>query len=114
MLSVDGFHALEVPAAVRNTLMRVIRRLAPSMVVTNTLPFGELDQGELARAFGVRSIVVHSRYAYTDRPIIVLRERSGRFELRMIHPRALFDARGAALFLRALKAGVLAAAGALV
>ncbi len=108
--AVDGFHQMQVPNRLRWLAMKAIQRFAPALVVTNTLTFGALDQGELPRALGVTHMRVHSRAGFTDRPVIVIGQDQGRFRLRMIYPRSLFDARGAERFLDTCRAATLALA----
>jgi len=96
---VDRFHNLDLPLPLRRLCMRAMELSAPSLVISNTLSFGTLGQGPLARDFGVASSDLHARFGFTDRPVIVIGQRDQRLHLRMVYPRSTFDQAGALHFL---------------
>lgn len=96
---VDAFHARDLPLVVRKAVLRAGRLSAPSMLVSNTLPFPPLESGDLARELGVVRSRHHARYAFTERPALVIAREGDRLQLRMIFARRQFDERGALHFL---------------
>jgi amino acid adenylation domain-containing protein len=108
--AIEAFHRLSLPPAARRFLMHAIARTAPSLAVSNTLAFGELDRGALSEAFGVTATEHHSRNGQTDRPLVVIAERNNRYLLRVLYPRARFDAPGAMHFAECLRDAVSAIA----
>ena len=108
---VESFHQRRMPRALRWLVMWSIKHSAPSIVISNTLPYGQLGEGPLARAMGVTHSELHSRYGFTDRPILILGERDQRLFLRVIHPRRLFDAPAAQRFLATLRDAIATEAG---
>ncbi len=108
--AIEAFHRLSLPPAARRVLMHTIARTAPSLAVSNTLAFGELDRGALSEAFGVTATEHHSRNGLTDRPLVVIAERNNRYLLRVLYPRARFDAPGANRFAECLRDAVSAIA----
>jgi len=95
----DRFHNLDLPLPLRRLCMRAMELSAPSLVISNTLSFGTLGQGPLARDFEVASSDLHARYGFTDCPVIVIGQRDQRLHLRMVYPHSTFDQAGAMHFL---------------
>ncbi|MCB9736077.1 MAG: hypothetical protein H6745_26110 [Deltaproteobacteria bacterium] len=106
--AIEGFDQRRMPDFLRRRVLAAAQGLNPALFVSNTISVGGLDAGPLARAAGVRAARLHSRFGATDKPILVLRRPADVVDIRMIYPRARYDAAGAARLLRQLMDATLA------
>jgi hypothetical protein len=100
--AIEAFDRRWMPDFVRRRFLEAARGLNPALFISNTATIAPLDQGPLARAFGVQSARLHSRYGATDKPVLVIRRAGAVIDIRMVYPRSLFDRSGAEAFLARL------------
>lgn len=106
--AIEGFDRRRMPDFVRRGVLKASRGLNPALFISNVASVAPLDEGSLARAFGVEHIRLHSRYGATDKPVLVIRRPGDHLDIRMVYPKNLFDRPGAHAFLRTLMRAVLA------
>lgn len=106
---VSRFHQWPIPTVLRRLFIKFANLALPSMMISNTLTvsMNEADKGPLAAAFGLSSMKNHSRFASTNRPVIVIGRIGNSVFIRMTYPDFQFDREGAIQFLEICKKSIL-------